>query len=434
MWDAPPEALIETLQRAGSRRAFVITQAGTGRVVASHERLAPLASAIAAEDNFDRHQGCFFEIGAESGHLLSAFVHATTRGQAAGGVRFWRYERLADFIRDGLRLSKAMGQKCALAGLWWGGGKGVIARRADADHRDAGLRAAIYRDYGRLISSLCGCYVTAEDVGTTPEDMARIFSTTRHTSCIPPELGGSGNPSRLTAAGVVVGMEAALHHLGAGTLADKTVAMQGLGNVSQFMIGELVGRGVARVIGVDVDEQTVRAVRQRFDDAPLECRHVADDDLTVFAEDCDVLAPNAVGAVLSPETIPTIRTRVVCGGANNQLAQTGRDGRALADRGILYVPDFLCNRMGIVNCANEQYGSFESDPAIEAHLQRGTPHGIFRRSLEVFERARRAQRSTAEEAEALADELARQPHPIWPGRGQRIIDHLVASGWASQPA
>jgi len=430
LWSAPPEALVEALRSAGLRRGYLVTDPESGELRASDPVLEPVAAAVRADRrDYRKHEGCFFEIGEQSGHLLAAFVHKTRRGQAAGGVRFWSYETLEDFVRDGLRLSRGMGHKCALAGLWWGGGKGGIARRPGTDHRDPELRRAVYEDYGRFMTGLRGCYVTAEDVGTTTEDMARIFGATRHTTCIPAELGGSGNPSVLTATGVVVAMEAALEHLGLGTLEGKTVALQGLGNVSTFMIGDLLERGVARIVGADIDELAVEAVRRRHGHGPLELRRVERGDAAILAEPCDVLAPNAVGAILNPDSIPTIKARVVCGGANNQLEETERDGRALKERGILYVPDFLANRMGIVNCANEQYGVIEGDPAIHRHLDRENPTGIHQRALQVFGRAAESGRTPAEEAERLADELAEELHPLWGHRGQVIIDALVQEGW-----
>ncbi|HEX9736489.1 MAG TPA: Glu/Leu/Phe/Val dehydrogenase dimerization domain-containing protein [Thermoanaerobaculia bacterium] len=428
LWNETPQAFAEALRGHGLTRAWVVTRR-TGEVEASHRALAPLAEAVAAAPDYGGHEGCFFEIGGESGHLLAAFVHRTRRGQAAGGVRFWSYPTLGDLVTDGLRLSLAMGQKSALAGLWWGGGKGVIARRPGADHRDRELRRRVYRDYGRFLSGLAGCYVAAEDVGTTPEDMAEVHVTTRHTTCVPPAVGGSGNPSRLTATGVVVAMEAALDHLGLGGLAGKTVAMQGLGNVASFMIGELTARGVGGIVGADVDAERLDAVRRRHPETPLELAAVAPGDASILAAECDVLAPNAVGAVLNPETIPTIRAPIVCGAANNQLAETRRDAAALQARGVVWVPDFLANRMGIVSCANEQYGVFEGDPAVLAHLDRDAPHGIFRRTSEVLRRAEESGTTPAEEAERLAGELAGEPHPIWPDRGRQIIDDLVASGW-----
>ena len=405
IWNETPEALLAVMQAHGVRRAYVIADRA-GEPEASHAFLAPMVDAMVASNDYRGHEGCFFEIGQESGHLLAAFVHRTRRGQAAGGIRFWSYATLADLVADGLRLSLAMGQKCALAGLWWGGGKGVIARRPGVDHRDGALRGKIYRDYGRFLSGLGGCYVGAEDVGTTPDDMAWVHTTTRHTTCVPPAIGGSGNPSRLTATGVVVAMEAALDHLGRGDLAGKTVAMQGLGNVAFYMVGELEARGVGRIVGVDVAPERVDEVRRHYPEAPLELAAVEPGDVSVLATPCDVLAPNAVGAVLNPDTIPQIRAAVVCGGANNQLAATRRDGAALKARGIVYVPDFLANRMGIVHCANEPYGVFEGDPAVQAHLERDTPSGIYQRTLEILRRAEASGSTPAEEAERLADELA----------------------------
>lgn len=433
LWNASPDALLDAMRAAKLSRGYLVTEPD-GALRASHATFEPLAAAVRADRrDYHGHEGCFFEIGARSGHLLAAFVHRTRRGQAAGGVRFWSYESVEAFVRDGLRLSRGMGHKCALAGLWWGGGKGCIARRAGTDHRDGALRRAIYEDYGAFISGLRGCYVTAEDVGTTTQDMARIFARTRHTTCIPSTLGGSGNPSILTATGVVVAMETALEHLGLGTLLGKRVALQGLGNVSTYMIADLLERGVERIVGADIDGQAAAACRARHGSAieagRLELRTTEPGDAAILAEPCDVLAPNAVGAILNPRSIPTIRARIVCGGANNQLEQTARDAAALHARGILYVPDFLANRMGIVNCANEQYGVIDDDPAILAHLDRDNPASIRGRALEVFGRAAASGRTPAEEAERLADELAEQPHPLWGHRGRVIIEALVREGW-----
>jgi len=431
LWKASTDEFVDTLKSERLSRAYVVTDPRSGAVEASHAGLKTLAAAVATDQrDYHKHQGFFVEIGRESDHLLGAFIHLTRRGQAAGGVRFWTYETMEEYIRDGLRLSRGMGHKNALAGIWWGGGKGVVARRGGLDHRDPEVRAKVYRDYGEFVSSLRGCYVTAEDVGTTPEDMAQVFQRTRYTTCIPPAFGGSGNPSILTARGVVVAMEAALQHLGMGTLESKTIALQGLGNVSLYTIDELLRRDVKRIVGTDVDLSAIQAVEERFAGDRLETHLVSPADVSIFARDCDILVPNAVGATLNPQTIPLIRARVVCGAANNQLEDSPRDARTLHDRNILYVPDFLANRMGIVNCANEQYGVFAGDAAIDAHLERDTEFGIFSRCLEVFSRAAESGLTPAEEAEMLADELSAQPHPIWGNRGQQIIDYLVASDWA----
>ncbi|UCH83851.1 MAG: Glu/Leu/Phe/Val dehydrogenase [Candidatus Latescibacterota bacterium] len=430
-WNRPVDDLIDAIKKENLWRAYIITEPKSGEVMASHPVIQSVADAVAADTrDYRGHEGCFFEIGRESDHLLSAHVHWTMRGQAAGGVRYWSYDQVEDFVRDGLRLSRGMGQKNALAGLWWGGGKGVVARRKGLDHRDSEVRRAVYLDYGRFMTGLCGCYVTAEDAGTMPDDMVVLFSKTRHTTCIPQTLGGSGNPSVLTATGVVVAMEAALEHLGRGSLEGKTVVMQGLGNVSLYMVKELVERKVAKIVGADINQTMIDRVKQMFPDAPLDARLVPAGDVTIFGEAGDVFAPNAVGAILNPQTIPMLNTPIVCGAANNQLEDPDRDDDALFARDILYVPDFLANRMGIVNCANEQYGSIERDPAIYAHLERETPTGIYRRCMEVFARASSSGRTPADEASDLADELSQELHPVWGNRGQQIIDDLVGGGWA----
>ncbi len=428
LWKGGPEDLLAAMAAAATRRAYLVTDRDGVR--ASHDFLSDIARCI-GEDHRDYHghRGIFLAIGTESGHLLSAFVHKTVRGQAAGGVRFWPYSSVEALLRDGLRLSRGMGHKNALAGLWWGGGKGVIARRPGVDHRDAALRAAVYRDYGRFITGLRGCYVTAEDAGTTARDMRHVFETTRHTTCIPAAVGGSGNPSVLTARGVVVAMEAALEACGLGTLEGKTIASEGLGNVARHMIGPLLERGMARFIGADIDAQAVKQAERMHDDERIETRLVAPGDHSMLGEPCDIVAPNAIGASLNPHTIPHIRARIVCGAANNQLEDPARDAAALAARGVLYVPDFLANRMGIVNCANEQYGTFDDDPAILEHLARDSETGIFQRTLAVLAAAKRSGRTPAEEAERLAEALSDVPHPIWGDRGQRIIDALVRSDW-----
>ena len=425
----------ETLRKAllGGRhhRGYIVRDPSTGTLHARPAHLADLAALIASCSDYDGHRALFFEVGREGEHLLSACIHKTRRGQAAGGIRFWDYTSVEDFIVDGLRLSRAMGQKCALAGLWWGGGKGVIARRPDIDHRNPDLRAKIYRDYGRFLSSLGGCYVGAEDVGTTPQDMAHVYSTTRHTTCIPPEYGGSGNPSQPTAKGVVVAMEAALAHLGLGDLSGKTIAVQGLGYVSRFMIEELFKRDVKQIVGVDIDPQAVALAHEATPQGNLDTKCVDAKDRSIFAQRADIFVPNAVGGVLNEHTIPLLNARIVCGAANNPLKHPQTDAATLHKRGVLYVPDFLCNRMGIVNCANEQYGVLANDPAIAAHLDRETPHGIYQRSLEVFRRSAERGRPPQEEADALASRLSDELHPVWGDRADRIIDSIVHSDWAN---
>jgi hypothetical protein len=165
-----------------------------GRFKASVDFLQPIADILANGQDYDNHEALFVQLSS-TGVLQSACVHRSCRGPGAGGVRNWHYSTMLDFFSDGLRLSKGMTHKNALAGIWWGGGKGVMARNSGKGllHDDSPHdRQLVYQDYGRFMTRLRGCYVTAEDVGTNVNDMAAIFSQTRYTTCIPPELGGSG--------------------------------------------------------------------------------------------------------------------------------------------------------------------------------------------------------------------------------------------------
>jgi glutamate dehydrogenase (NAD(P)+) len=434
--DLSPADFCDLLARQGIRRFYLVWDAEATRVRASHPALAPLARRLEADRrDFDCHEGIFVQVAPESGALQGVFVHRTCRGQGAGGVRFWRYGSVEEYLRDGLRLARGMTHKNALAGLWWGGGKGVMARgtgRAD----DPAARRLVYEEYGAFITSLQGCYVTAEDVGTAVEDMAAVFSRTRFTTCIPPALGGSGNPSVPTARGVVRGMEAALAHLGRGGLAGKTVAVQGLGHVGEPLLGFLREKGVARVVGSDLDPARRAALLALFPKAPgweLEVRVVARGDDAILAEPADILAPCATGGVLGPRTIPRLAAPIVCGAANNQLEDPERDDLLLAERNVLYLPDFLVNRMGIVHCADEQYGYLEEDPRIEAHLGDAWENSIYNLALAVLDEARKSGRTPARVALDLAERRSLEPHPIWGHRGTAIIRSLVGNGWAADP-
>lgn len=436
-----PHAFVEELRSLGVRRAAFVSRsvlhpgAGEARdagLESSSPKLDALAQSVMANTrDYQGHQAVFLEIGEQTGALLGAFLHRTRRGQGVGGVRLWSYETVASFLSDGLRLSLGMGRKNALAGLWWGGGKGVIARPPGQEHADPAFRTQLFHDYGRFITSLRGAYITAEDVGTTPDDMAKIYEATRFVACAPESVGGSGNPSPATARGVVSAMEGALDHLGLGDLSGKVIAMQGVGNVGGYMLPLLLERGVARINAVDVSEEIVRTLSLKFPGERVSIRAVAPSDREVLAEACDILAPNALGGILNPDSIARLQAKVVCGAANNQLLDQERDAALLAERGITYVPDFVANRMGIVNCANEQYGSIDGDPAITRHFDRDWPGSVYRVTRAVLERAASSRVTSAGAANALADELAEQPHPIFPDRTSAIIRGLMQQGWAS---
>lgn len=428
-----PGDFIDFLKKEEIQRFHFVYDESARKLISSHSALQPIAEQILANKrDFDAHEGLFFQVTHEYPTLQGAFVHRTNRGQAAGGTRFWPYATVGSFLEDGLRLARGMTYKNALAGLWWGGGKGIIVRNPQHDHFDPAVRQSLFREYGEFMSALRGCYVTAEDVGTNTDDIDQIFKKTRFTTCISPALGGSGNPSVPTALGVVRGMEAALHFLGEGTLAGKTIAVQGVGNVGQPLIQYLFESGVGKVIATDISERNVESCKKRFAGKSLEARTVAKDDHSILNTACDILAPCATGAILNPTTIPGIRAKVICGAANNQLEDGERDDRALFDHGIIYVPDFLVNRMGIVNCANEQYGYIANDPLKNQHLNKDWDKSIYQMTMHVLSLAKEKGLTPGASAQKVAAELSRENHPILGHRGQQIIDSLVADHWYEQ--
>ncbi len=428
--DLTPEKLAARLSQDGSGRASWIRV--DGRLAASHPALEEVTSFLEEGVGGARgHEAVFLAVAPTSGALLGAFVHATARGQAQGGLRRAPYPDVQSFLADGLRLSWGMSRKSALAGLWWGGGKGLIAWPGDRSELEGDARRTLYQEYGDFVSSLDGCYVTAEDAGTRPEDVASVFTRTRFVTCIPPELGGVGNPAPATAAGVVRGIEAALEAMGRAGLAGRRIAMQGLGNVGAAMVDLLLARGVSGIAASDISAERCGELSHRWRDAPIEVRLTSAGDPSVLFEPCDVLVPNALGGVLGPATIPRLQTALVCGAANNPLEREERDGAALQARGIVYVPDFVVNRMGIVQVANEQSGRLAADPEVERHLDPNHPQGIPAVVKRILQRAREDGITPVEAANQMAERLAREPHPLFGFRTREILQALHRSGWAT---
>jgi leucine dehydrogenase len=270
-------------------------------------------------------------------------VHSTALGPSLGGIRFWRYPSEHDAVVDVLRLSEAMSLKAAAAGLHQGGGKAVVL----VDDPDAPRTDALLRAMGRSIDDLGGRYIAAEDVGATPHDMQVIASETPWVTGLEGP-GGSGDPSPMTAYGVVQAMGAVLDELGGnGALAGKRVVVDGVGHVGTHLARLLAEEG-ARVAVADVNRERVDGLVREIGAEPLSTERVLE-------EDCDILAPCALGGVLNEKTIPRLQCRAVCGAANNQLADASDDD-ALAGRGILYAPDFVVNAGGIINLAEEFVG------------------------------------------------------------------------------
>lgn len=340
---------------------------------------------------------------------LTAFVaiHSTALGPALGGVRFWHYRSETDALADVLRLSEAMTMKAAAAGLQQGGGKTVVLW----DDPRALRSDAFLRSLGRAIDALGGRYLAAEDVGASPRDMDGIAQETAWVTGVDPERGGSGDPSPVTALGVLCGMRAACDaQFGSPTLRGRMVVIQGAGHVGACLARLLVDEG-AHVAIADVDADKAGAVGVRV---------VAPDDVLTIA--CDVLAPCALGGVLTAAVVDELRAPVVCGGANNQLADLAV-GDALAERGIVYAPDYVVNAGGIINIAYEWAPGGYTRAGAEAQAR-----DIETTLRRIFELARAEDLSPAR----AADEFARRRianeggAPYRPGEPSVMRDALLA--------
>jgi glutamate dehydrogenase/leucine dehydrogenase len=428
-----PQELVEFLKSKGITRFYFVFDEKTGQAFCSHSELQPIADFINEDKrDFQKHEGMFFRISREYDTLLGAFIHRTNRGQAAGGVRYWSYNTVEDYFRDGMRLAKGMTHKNALAGLWWGGGKGVMSHNPAIDKYAPAIRKSLYAEYGEFMTSLKGCYVTAEDVGTNVTDMGNIFAKTRFTTCASPELGGSGNPSVPTARGVVMGMEAAVDFLGLGGLKGKVIAVQGMGNVASPLIKFLFEKNVGKIIASDINPNVVERAKKEFAGHPFETCLTGYGDNSILETECDIVSPCATGAILNRNTIPKIKAKIICGAANNQLEDPVADDIAVFESGKIYVPDFLTNRMGIVNCANEQYGYVKNDPFIERHLEKDWEFSVYQTALRVFNESVKTGAPAGKVAVEMADRLSLEDHPVFGRRGRLIINSLVEEHWEKE--
>jgi valine dehydrogenase (NAD+) len=333
----------------------------------------------------DGHEQVVYGSDPEVGLRCIIAIHSTALGPGLGGTRFYPYANEEEALVDVLRLSKGMTYKAACAGLDLGGGKAVVIGDPETDKSEALLRA-----YGRVVESLNGRYITACDVGTYPADLEVVGRETDWATGADREHGGSGDSGILTAFGVFVGMQATAQQLwGQPTLSGKHVAVQGLGKVGRRLVEHLVEDG-AKVTAADVDEDAVARV------ADLHGVDVVASD-EILAIEADVLSPNALGAVLSEDTIPRLRVAAVCGGANNQLA-TVDDAARLQERGILYAPDYVVNAGGLINVSDELHPDGYDPRRCQRKAQR-----IGETLLEIFAEAEAAGLNTELAAERVAE-------------------------------
>lgn len=323
-----------------------------------------------------------FNYDETSGLKALICIHDTTLGPALGGTRMWIYEKEEEAIEDALRLARGMTYKAAVAGLNLGGGKGVVIGDPKKEKSEE-----LWRAFGRFVQSLNGRYITAEDVGTSPQDMNFV---SMETSSVVGLMGTSGDPSPFTANGVWHGMQACAEKVyGSRSLKGKKVSVQGAGSVGYYLIKHLVEDEGAEVIVTDIDQDRIELVKKEFG-----VKAVAPEE--IYSADVDIFAPCALGAVINDETLPQLKCKIVAGGANNILAED-RHGEEIEKKGILYAPDYVINAGGLINVADELKG-YNKERALQSVA------GIYDSVKMVLDIADRDNIPTYRAADRLAEE------------------------------
>jgi len=344
------------------------------------------------EADYDDHELVQFVRDPGSGLTAIIAIHSSHLGPGAGGTRFWHYGDPAGAMRDALRLSRGMSYKNAMAGLPMGGGKAVILAD-ESNTKTPEMLAA----FGDAIEALGGRYVTAEDVGMSEADMVALAQRTSHVSGLPVEGedAAGGDPGPFTAMGIYLGIKAAVQHkLGKDSVNGVHVAIQGTGSV---------GGGVARLLAKDGAKLTLADVNaQRAHDLAAELGGEAVSADAIMGVACDVFSPNALGAILDDEGIARLEVPIVAGGANNQLARA-HHGKKLADRGILYAPDYVINAGGIISVTMEYLCRQHGEPCDINEVRRRLAQ-IPGRLEQVWQESD----STGESPDVVADRMAQK--------------------------
>lgn len=334
------------------------------------------------------HEQAVFCHDKESGLKAIIGIHNSTLGPALGGCRMWTYASDLHALNDVLRLSRGMTYKAAVSGLNLGGGKAVIIGDPRTDKTEA-----LFRAFGRFVEGLAGRYITAEDVGTSLTEMVWIRSETKYVTGIPVELGGSGDPSPVTAFGTYVGIKAcAAVRYGNDSLAGKHVVIQGAGHVAETLAKHLAEEG-AKVTITDIYMDKANAVAKETG------ANVVEPD-QIFNIPCDVFAPAALGGIINPETLKQLKCDIIAGPANNQLANEERDAEAVKAKGILFAPDYVINAGGLINVANELEG-YQRSRALKM------AEGIYDTLKNILVRAQAENITTVQAANRVAEERIR---------------------------
>ena len=320
---------------------------------------------VIAQMTLNNHEQVLFCNDNETGLKAIIAIHSTILGPSLGGTRMWMYKNEMEALTDALRLSRGMTYKSSVAGLNLGGGKAVIIGDSKTQKSEA-----LMRRFGKFINSLAGKYITAEDVGISTKDMEYIKMETDFVTGLPENMGGSGDPSPVTAYGVYIAMKASAHEKwGNESLTGKKIVVQGIGNVGESLVKYLVKEG-AKVYINDINEVRLMAVAKETGAEVISADAVYDMDM-------DIYAPCALGATVNTDTLNRLKCSIICGSANNQLADENIHGKMVIEKNIIYAPDFVVNAGGIINVYYELEG-YNRERAL-AHAEK-----IYQTTLNIF--------------------------------------------------
>jgi len=340
---------------------------------------------VIAQMMLNNHEQIVFCNDNATGLKAIVAIHNTVLGPSLGGTRMWNYQSEMEALTDVLRLSRGMTYKSSVAGLNLGGGKAVIIGDAKKIKSEALLRR-----FGKFIDSLGGKYITAEDVAMTSRDMEIIKMETDHVSGLPENMGGSGDPSPVTAYGVYVSMKASAKEVwGNDSLNGKKVLIQGIGHVGEVLVSHLTKEG-AKIYINDISEERLKMIVAKYKAEIVEADKMFDLDI-------DVYAPCALGATINDDTLGKLKCKIVCGAANNQLEIEKFHGEAIGKQGILYAPDFVVNAGGIINVFYELEG-YNRERAL-SHAEK-----IFDTTFNIFQIAKKEGIPTYMAANRIAEQ------------------------------
>jgi len=309
-------------------------------------------------------------------------VHNTNLGPALGGTRMWQYNNELEALNDVLRLSRGMTYKNSISGLNLGGGKAVIIGDSRKQKSEA-----LFRRFGKFVESLGGKYITAEDVGISPQDMTWVNMETNNVVGLP---GKSGDPSPVTAYGVYMGMKAAAKkQFGTDNLAGKKVAVQGVGHVGEYLVSYLAKENAIVYIS-DIHEASLQRVSKKYGAIVVGLDEI-------YEKDVDIYAPCALGATVNDFTLDHLKCSIIAGAANNQLADETVHGEIMKEKGIIYVPDFMLNAGGVINCYAEVKG-------LSSEWAMGKAEEIYQTTTNILERSQADNVPTYKIANQMAEE------------------------------